>query len=149
MGLKDRLQKDLHEAMRARDERRKAVLRMALAAIQLAEVEQKTTSLSDEDVIVILRKEARSREEALAMMREAGRDELIADEIVELEVLQSYLPSMLSEEEVAAVAREVIADIGATSPADMGRVMGALMPRLKGKADGRMVSQVVRDLLAE
>ncbi len=83
------------------------------------------------------------------MMREAGRDELIADEIVELEVLQSYLPSMLSEEEVAAVAREVIADIGATSPADMGRVMGALMPRLKGKADGRMVSQVVRDLLAE
>ncbi len=148
MTLREQLEQDLHQAMRQRDVRRRSVLRMALSAIQTVEATRKEP-LSDDEIVVLLRKEVKRREEALQMMRDACREDLIPAEEAELEILRAYLPRMMDESEIVELAREVIAETGAASPSDMGQVMGALMPRVKGKADGRVVSQIVRQLLAE
>ena len=147
MGLKGQLQHDLQDAMRARDEQRKLALRMALSAVQLAEVEQRD-DLDDDAIAEIIRKEVRRREDALEMARQAGRTDIVADDEVQIAILRSYLPQPLTEEALKAVVREVMAEVQASSPADMGKVMKLIMPRVQGKADGRMVSQVVRDLLS-
>ncbi len=133
--------------MRARDERRKSALRMALTAVQLAEVEARG-ELNDEGVANAIRKEIRRREDALEMIRQSGRADVIAEDEAQLEILRSYLPQMLTVEALTTIAREAIAEAGAATPADMGKVMKVLMPRVQGKADGRMVSQIVRDLLS-
>jgi uncharacterized protein YqeY len=146
MGLKKQLQDDLKDAMRSQDAHRKSALRMALAAIQYAEVE-KSDELSQEESIAILQKEVRRREDALKMIQDAGRTDLAEQEVVELEILKSYLPQQLSVEEISALAESVIAQVGATSLSDLGTVMKHLMPLVRGKADGREVNQVVRDLL--
>ena len=146
MNLKKQLQADLKTAMLNRDVTRKSALRMVLAAVQYAEV-GKTEELSDEDTLTILRKEVRRREDALQMIQDAGRTELAEEEIAQLDILKVYLPQQLTVEEITVIAATVIADVGATSPADLGKVMKNLMPQVKGKADGRMVNQVVRDLL--
>ncbi len=147
MSLIEKLRHDLQQAMRARDERRKAALRMVLTAVQLADAEAEKP-LTDEDVVRLIQKEVRRREDALVMIRQAGRDDLIADEERELDILRAYLPRMMTAEEIEALARQVIAEVGATSPRDMGKVMKVIMPQLKGKADGRAVSTVVRVLLS-
>ncbi len=147
MGLKEQLQRDLKQAMRARDERRKLALRMVLTEIQLAEVETKAP-LSDDRVIGVIQKEVRRREDALEMIQEAGRDDLIADDVAELEILRAYLPQPLSEQELQQLAQAVIAEVGAESMSDLGQVMQAIMPQVKGKADGRVVNQMVRKLLS-
>jgi hypothetical protein len=147
MTLKERLREDLTNAMRERDEDRKAALRMVLASVQLAEVES-PDPLSDEDIVVLIRKEVKRREEAVEMMRDAGRDEMVAEEVTQLEILREYLPAEMSEDEIRELAQSVIEDVGAGSMRDMGRVMGAIMPQVKGRADGRTVSQVVRELLS-
>ena len=147
MGLKARLQEDLKEALRARDDRRKAVIRMCLAAIQLAEVEQ-GGELDEPSLIAVLQKEARRREETIEELRGADRPERLAEEEAELAILKSYLPRMLSREEIAAEAQKVIDQVGASSPRDLGAVMRVLMPQMKGRADGRLVNEVVRELLS-
>jgi uncharacterized protein len=147
MALKEQLQHDLQAAMRARDEQRKLALRMALSAVQLAEVEQRS-ELDDAAIVEVIRKEVRRREDALEMVRQAGRVDMIADDEAQVVILRSYLPQLLTAEELTVIAREVIAEVQATSPAEMGKVMKSLMPRVQGKADGRMLSQVVRDLLS-
>lgn len=147
MSLLEQLRDDLKEAMRARDDQRKSALRMVLTEVQLAEVES-PEPLSDEDVVVLIRKEVKRREEAVEMMREGGRDELVEAEVRELEILRDYLPKMMSEAEITALAKEVIAEVEADSMRDMGAVMGAIMPRVRGRADGRVVNQVVRKLLS-
>jgi len=147
VGLKEQLQHDLQDAMRARDEQRKLALRMALSAVQLAEVEQRS-DLDDAAIAEIIRKEVRRREDALEMARQAGRVDIVADDEAQIAILRSYLPQPLAEEDLKIIAQEVITEIQATSPADMGKVMKSLMPRVQGKADGRMVSQIVRDLLS-
>ncbi len=147
MSLIEKLRRDLQDAMRARDERRKAALRMVLTAVQLADAEAEKP-LTDDDVVRLIQKEVRRREDALAMIRQAGRDDLIADEERELDILRAYLPRMMTAEEIETLARQVIAEVGATSPRDMGKVMKTIMPQLKGKADGRAVSTVVRALLS-
>ncbi len=147
MSLKQQLQHDLQDAMRARDEQRKLALRMALTAVQLAEVEQRS-DLDDAAIAEVIRKEVRRREDALEMVRQSGRADVIAEDEAQIAILRSYLPQLLTAEELAAIAREVIVEVQAASPADMGKVMKLLMPRVQGKADGRMVSQVVRDLLS-
>lgn len=146
MSLRDQLQQDLHAAMRARDERRKAALRMLLLAVQLAEAEQVT--LTDADIQALIQKEVKRRTEALELMRQAGRTDLEANEMAELEVLRAYLPTALTPEALAELAQSAIAEVGAVSVADIGKVMQVLMPRVKGRADGRLVNQVVRDLLS-
>ncbi len=147
MSLKEQLQHDLQVAMRARDERRKSALRMALTAVQLAEVEA-GGELNDEGVVNAIRKEIRRREDALEMIRQSGRADVIAEDEAQLQILRAYLPQTLTVEELTSIAREAIAQAGAATPADMGKVMKLLMPRVQGKADGRMVSQIVRDLLS-
>jgi hypothetical protein len=147
MNLKEQLQHDLTNAMRARDEQRKTVLRMALSAIQLAEVEQKC-DLDDAAVLVVLRKELHQYEDTLASIKEAERDDMLAEATAQLAILQSYLPQLMDEDAIKRIAQEAMAEVQAASPSDMGKVMQVLMPRVKGKADGRMVSQIVRDLLS-
>jgi uncharacterized protein YqeY len=147
MTLKQQLQDDLKRAMRERDEVRKRTLRMALAAIKNKEVEVQR-ELDDADVAAILQKEAKQRHETLDELRQVERPDLVAAEQAELDVLTEYLPQQLGQDEIAALARQVISDLNATGPRQMGQVMGVLMPQLKGQADGKLVSQVVRELLS-
>jgi hypothetical protein len=146
MSLREQLQSDLQDAIRARDERRKAALRMVLLNVQMAEVEE--GALPDEEIVVLIQKEVKRREEALVMIREAGREDLLETDVAEIEILKAYLPEPLSREAIVDRAKVVIAEVGAESPRDMGQVMGVLMPQLRGKADGRLVSTVVRELLS-
>jgi uncharacterized protein YqeY len=147
MSLKQQLQEHLKDALRARDERRKSVIRMAMAAIVNAEVEH-DGELDDADVVAILRKDARQRQDAIAELRQASRPDLLAQEEAELAILEEYLPELLSREEIAEEVRQVIAEVGATGMGQMGRVMRQVMSELKGRADGRVVNQVVRELLS-
>jgi uncharacterized protein YqeY len=147
MGLKQQLQGDLKEALRARDERRKSVIRLTLAEIVNAEVE-KGGELGDDDVIPVLQKEARRRQDTIAELRQVGRPEMLAKVEKELAILEGYLPQLLSREEIAEEARQVVAEVGATGMGQMGPVMRQLMSKLRGRADGRVVNEVVRELLA-
>jgi uncharacterized protein YqeY len=147
MSLKQQLQEDLKEALRARDERRKAVIRLALAALTNAEIER-DTDLDDADVTAVLQKQARQRRETITELQQANRPDLLAAEEAELAILEEYLPRLLSREEIAEQAREVIAAVGATGMGQMGSVMREMMSRLKGRADGRIVNEVVRELLS-
>jgi uncharacterized protein YqeY len=147
LGLKSRLQKDLREALRARDERRKAVIRMSLSAVQLAEVDH-GGDLDEPSMVAVLQKEARRRQETIEELEGAGRPDRLADEEAELAILEEYLPQMLTREEIAAEARAVIAQAAASGSKDLGAVMKVLMPQMKGRADGRLVNEVVRELLS-
>ena len=147
MGLKEQLQQDLKEALRARDERRKSVIRFVLAAIVNAEVEH-GGELDEADLLVLLQKEARARTDVIAELRKADRPDLIAAEEAELAILEQYLPQPLSREEIVQEARRVIAEVEATEISQMGPVMRQLMSELKGRADGRVVNAVVRELLS-
>lgn len=146
MGLKQRLQDDLKGALRAHDERRKLVIRMALAEITNAEIEQ--GDLDDSGVGAVLQKQAKRRRDTIAELKEVDRPDLLAEEQAELSILEEYLPQLLSRGEIVEEARAVIAEIGATGMAQMGAVMGQLMSKLKGHADGNVVNQVVRELLS-
>ena len=147
MSLKQRLQGDLKKALRARDEQRKSVIRMALAAILNAEVER-GGELDDADMVAVLRKEAKQRHETITELQNANRFESLAQEEAELAILEEYLPRFLSHEEIAEEARQVIADVGATGMKQMGPAMGQLMSQLKGRVDGRVVNKIVRELLS-
>ncbi len=151
MDLKEQLQQDLREALRAGDERRKRVIRMALAEITNAEIEQGRqsgeTELDERDVIAVLQKQAKQRQETIDELEQVDRPELLAEEKEELAILEEYLPEQLSREEIVDEARQVIEDINATSMKDMGPVMGRLMSKLKGQVDGHIVNEVVRELL--
>jgi len=145
--LSQRIESAMRDAMRARDERRTQTLRMAMAAAHNVRI-ARGGELTDADVVDVLTKQVKQRRESIAMYRDAGREERAAAEEAESAILAEFLPQQLSEAEVESLAREAIAETGASSPADLGRVMGSLSPRTKGRADGRLVSEVVRRLLA-
>ena len=147
MSLKEQLANDLKDAIRQQDEPRKNAIRMATWAIKNAEVE-KGAELNDPDVMAIIGREAKRRKESIAEFGKAGRDDLVAKEQAELEVLQAYLPEQISREEILKAAREVIAELGAGGPADKGKVMPVLIGRLAGRAEGREINEVVSELLA-
>lgn len=146
MGLKQQLRDDVAEAMRLRQTNRRDTLRLLLAAIQQIEVDQQV-DLDDDGVMGVLAKQAKLRKESIADAKAAGRRELVAQEASELEIIETYLPQPMSEDEIKSIALQVIEATGATTIKDMGAVMGQLMPQVKGRADGRVVSDVVRDLL--
>lgn len=146
MTSKTDLENDLKDAMRAHDEVRKSTLRMALAAIKLAEVE-KRTSMDEAAIMGILQKEIKSRREAIADAQKAGRQDLEAAAQLEIGILEKYLPRPLSPDELEALARQAIGEVGASSAREMGQVMKVLMPRLAGRASGNQASQIVRKLL--
>jgi len=147
MTLKEQLNNAVKDALRAGDELKKTTLRMALSAIKLAEV-QKGGPLDEPDVVGILQKEVKSRHEAIEDARKAGRPELETAANDEIAILQPFLPQPLTPEELEQMVRAAIVETGAASPRDMGKVMGVLSPRTKGRADGKTVSDLVRQLLA-
>jgi len=146
LHLKEQLNQDLKTAMKAGDVQRREALRLLLAALKQVEVDQQK-ELSSEDAQAVLIKEAKKRRESIEEMTRAGRDELARQEQFELDLIEAYLPKQLSRADVEILAREAIAEVGATSAKDTGAVMKALMPRVKGQADGKLVNEVVRDLL--
>ncbi|MCH8025715.1 MAG: GatB/YqeY domain-containing protein [Chloroflexi bacterium] len=147
MSLKAQLASDLKDAMRQRDERRRDVLRFTLAALQNAEIAARE-ELDEPAAMAVLAKEAKQRRDSIEEFRKADRLDLVTKEEAELAILSPYLPEQLSREEIAEAARVAIQEAGATGPQEMGKVMAVLMPQLRGRADGRQVSEVVQELLA-
>ena len=135
MSLKEKLQSDLHTAMRSRDRTRVSVLRMLRSAIGYEEIDKKR-EMDDSAVLDIISRQVRQRRESIQMYKDANRQELVDKETQELEILQEYMPAQLTEEELTSLAQDVIQQVGATGPGDKGRVMGRLMPQVRGKAQG-------------
>ena len=149
MSLLDTINQDLKTAMKSGDEVGKRTLRGLKAAITRAEKDNSNQPLSDDQILAVLQKQAKQRRDSIEAYQQAGRTDLVEEEQAELAVIERYLPQQMSEDEIRAAARAVIDEVGAAGPRDMGKVMGKLMPQLRGKADGRLVNQVVRPLLAE
>ncbi|MDX1663471.1 MAG: GatB/YqeY domain-containing protein [Candidatus Promineifilaceae bacterium] len=146
MLLKERLQEDLKEAMRADDPERRDVLRLLLAAVKQEEVDR-GEQLDELGVQAVLTKQAKQRRESIADAERAGREDLVAGEERELEIIGAYLPQMMKPDEVRVVAARVIDEMSVSDMKGMGAVMSRLMPELEGRAEGRVVSAVVRELL--
>jgi uncharacterized protein YqeY len=146
MSLKSTLQSDLKDAMRNGEETRKSTIRMALTAIQLAEVDKGAT-LNEAEDLAIIQKEIKSRRETIADAERAKRPDLIPPAEDEINILQAYLPAALSPEELELMAKAAIEEAGATSIKDMRQVMTILLPRLQARATGEQASQAVRKLL--
>ncbi len=147
MSLTEQLQADMKTAMRDGDTLRRDTLRMVIAAAQNA-AKDKRAPLTDEEAVEVIGREVKKRRESILAYEGAGRADLAAAEQSEIEILTPYLPEQLAEAEVRALVSEAIAATGATSPRDMGRVMGQLMPKVKGRADGKVVSAIVNEELA-
>lgn len=152
MDLREQLMDDLKGAMRQRDERRKQTIRSVIAALKQAETQLDPsgarTVLDEKGILALISKQAKIRQESIDAFRAGGREDLVAREEAELELLQAYLPRQLTREEIETQARRIIGETGASSPSDIGKVMKPLMAELRGTADGRLVNQVVRELLA-
>ena len=145
-ALKDRIQSDLRAAMLARDEPRKAALRMLTAAIKNAEIEA-GDELAEGDLLVVVQRQVKQRRESIVEFRKGGREDLVEREEIELEAFAGYLPEEASREEITEAARATIEETGASGPRDIGKVMPVLIKRFQGKADGRVISEIVRELL--
>jgi len=152
MTIKERIAADMTAAMKAKDADRLSVLRMLKARMLEAEVEHRAKqgrdySLGDEEALAVISSYAKQRRDSIDAYRQGGREDLASKEQAELAIVQTYLPAQLSEEEIRRLAREAVAACGASSPKDIGAVMKALMPKVKGAADGGTVNRIVRELL--
>lgn len=149
MALADQLQADLTAAMKARDADATATLRMVIAAVKNARVEAgRGGEVSDSETVELLEREAKRRRESIEAYRAAGRDELADKEERELAIITRYLPAQLGADELAAIVDEAIAETGASDPGDLGQVMSVVMPKVRGRADGKQVNALVRERLA-
>lgn len=146
MPLQERLFEDLKDAMRQRDDLRRSTLRLIRAAIQNEEIAQRKP-LDDGGVTDVLSRLARQHQESITEFRRGNRPDLVEREEAELAILRQYLPQQLTRQEIVDLARYIIGEVGAAGPTDLGKVMGRLMPQLRGKADGAQVRQVVAELL--
>lgn len=146
---KQKLQEELKQSMMARDELRTSVLRLLLSAINYYEIQKGGAgySASEEDVLAVIQKEAKQRRDSIEEYKKAQRQELVDKEQKELDILKIFLPEQMGEDEVMAIVEQTIAEVGATSMQDMGKLMGSLSGKLKGKADMGMVSGIVRSKL--
>lgn len=151
MSLKERIQSDTREALRKKDKARLAVLRFLNSVIMNREIELHKTDegLEDEEVIDVISSEIKRRRDAIGQYREAGREDLADSESAEIDILSEYMPEQMSEAEIRSHARAVIQEIGAKSPKDMGKVMKLLMSIVRGRAEGAVVSRIVRDELSK
>ena len=147
MSLKQQITDDMKTAMRAKDAERLATIRLLTAAIKQKEVDERI-ELDDTAVVGVLDKMVKQRKDSIAAFEQGNRPDLAAKEAAELQVLQAYLPARLSADEIAAEVKAIVAEVGATGPADMGKVMGAAKARLAGKADMGQVSAAVKAALA-
>ena len=147
--LKQQLRDELKQAMLARDELKMSVLRMLISGVTYYEINKGGAGYeaTDEDVLAVVGTQVKQRKDSIEQFENAGRQELADKEKKELTLLQAYLPAQMSEEEIRKIVKEAIEQTGATSHSDMGKVMGALMPKVKGKADGGLVSKIVKENL--
>jgi hypothetical protein len=148
---KQQLQEELKQSMLAKDAVKTSVLRMIISAIGYAEINKGGAGYeaSEEDVMAVIQKEAKQHRDSIEQFKNAGRNELVEKEEVELALLSKYIPEQMGEDEIRKLVTAAIAKSGAASIADMGKVMGVLMPDVKGKADGGLVSRVVKEQLAK
>ena len=143
----EKFQEDLKEALRKGDTTRRDTIRLILSALNYSQI-AKGAPLEEGDVLAVLQKEATRRRESIEAFSKGNRPDLVAQEEAELQVILSYLPPPLTREEIAQAARQAIAESGAQGPRDMGKVMGKLMPQLKGRAGGQEVNAIVQELLS-
>jgi len=163
MALKQKIQEDLKNAIRKREETGSLVLRMILASLHNREIEKKSKlrkqgkteeeitkegELTDEEITEVISSEVKKRKEAISEFEKGKREDLVKKERTEVEILQKYMPEQISEEDIKKLAKEAIEKVGATEIKDMGKVMGQLMLKVKGKADGSMVNKIVKELLS-
>jgi hypothetical protein len=147
MTLLDRIEGAMRDAMRARDSRRTQTLRMAMAAAHNRKIELRR-DLTDDEIVEVLGRQVKQRRESIEVYRNAGREDRAVEEEAEAAILAEFMPAQLGDAELESLARAVIAETGASSPSEMGKVMGRLVPQVRGRADGRAVSEVVKRLLA-
>lgn len=152
MALKDKLTEDLKTAMKARDQVRLDTLRALISELKNTEISQRTDGtaapLSEADELAVLSRARKQREESILAFRNAGRADLVSNEEKQLEVILGYLPKQLTPDEVKAIVQQVMAEVGATTKKDIGKVMGKLMPHVKGRFPGDQVKPIVESLLA-
>ncbi|WP_152392146.1 GatB/YqeY domain-containing protein [Paenibacillus guangzhouensis] len=146
MNLSERLNEDMKQAMKSQDKFKLSTIRMVRSAIKNLEIDLKRT-LNDEEVLEILGREIKQRKDSLQEFTKAGRDDLATNLKAEIELIGQYLPVQLTEEEIKVIVQQTIQETGASSKADMGKVMSALMPKVKGRADGKIVNQAVSQFL--
>ena len=170
MSLKDQLMQDLKDAMKAGDETRRSTIRLLRSAVSAAELEKRTAFvnsqrakgvdveslalgdaqfvLTDEEVLTVFQKQAKQRRDSIAEYEKGGRQDLVAAEQAELAIIEDYLPRQMTRDEVLAEARKAVAEMGLSDMSGMGQLMKHLMAELKGRADGRLVNQIVREVLS-
>jgi uncharacterized protein YqeY len=146
MSLSDKLQEDMKLALKSKDELRLSTIRLLRSSVSYAQIE-KGDQLTDDEVIEVITRAARQRRESIEMAERAGRTEVAQREKAELDIIQEYLPEQLGEAEIEAIVKEIVTQTGAAGIKDRGKVMGPLMQRIKGRADGRLANQVVERVL--
>ena len=147
--LKDKIQEDLKASMFARDELKTSTLRLLLSSLKNYEIEKGLNyTATDEDVLTIIGREIKKRKEAIDAYRQAGREESAHKEQTELDILGAYQPEQMGEDEIRVIVKNAIDQTGASSMQDMGKLMGVIMPQVKGKADGNLVNKIVRENLS-
>ncbi|MBI2853269.1 MAG: GatB/YqeY domain-containing protein [Chloroflexi bacterium] len=145
-GLKQKLEGEVRQALKAGDKARVGVLRMVLSAVNNAEI-ARLSALSNGDILGVIAKEVKQRDESIVAFKQGNRPDLVAQEEAEKAILQEYLPQQMTHDEIVTEARRIIAEVGAQGPRDKGKVMPKLVSALKGKADGREINEVVTELL--
>ncbi|MGP4080415.1 GatB/YqeY domain-containing protein [Pseudalkalibacillus sp. R45] len=147
MSLLDRLNQDMKQAMKNKEKQRLTVIRMVKSSLQNESIKL-GHELNEEEELTVLSREVKQRKDSLQEFKKAGREDLVENLRQEIAILNEYLPEQLSEEEVNQIVKETIEQVGATSKQDMGKVMGAIMPKVKGKADGGLVNRLVQQNLS-
>ena len=146
MTLKSRLDEDMKNAMRNRDTQRRDVIRFLRSEIRNQEIRAQD-ELDDQGVVQVLSRQAQQRRDSIQVFRDAERQDLVEKEEAELAVILEYMPQQMGAEEITALVEKVVAEVGASGPEDMGKVMGAIMPQVRGKAEGREVNAIVQQTL--
>ena len=146
MGLKEQLNEEMKQAMKAKDKNRLSAIRMVRGAVRDKEINSQV-ELADDGVLEVIANQIKKRKDALEQLSKSNRDDLVDAEMEQINTLQAFLPAQLSQDEIEAVVTDAIEELGATSMRDMGKVMGKLVPQLRGKADNSVVSQIVRQKL--
>jgi uncharacterized protein YqeY len=146
MSLSERLNEDMKQAMKNQEKFKLSVIRMVRSTIKNVEIDQRKT-LDDNEVLDILSREIKQRKDSLQEFEKAGRSDLADPLKLEIAIIAEYMPQQLSDDEVKTIVQQTIQEVGASSKADMGKVMGALMPKVKGRADGKLVNQLVQQFL--
>jgi uncharacterized protein len=149
MSLLNRLNDDMKQAMKNKEKDKLSVLRMLKAALQNEAIKLGKSELSEDEELTVLSRELKQRKDSLQEFESAGRADLVEKTKAEIEIVQLYMPKPLTEEELLEIVKQTIAEVGASSKADMGKVMGAIMPKVKGKADGSLVNRLVQQQLSQ